>query len=78
MTPLLLKLAEKTGSKTVDGGMRINMRLTKQDIADMVGSTVETSIRVMSRFEKAGLIKKMDCNIVIINKKELSAIARPA
>jgi len=73
---LLLKLAQKTGIKT-EGGVQISMKLTKQDIAEMVGSTVETSIRVMSRFEKAGLIKTAGGRIVINSKKELTAIAQP-
>jgi CRP-like cAMP-binding protein len=77
ISSLLLKLAQKTGKKTADGAVQINMKLTKQDIAEMVGSTVETSIRVMSRFEKAGLIKTTGGRIIITNKKELSAIARP-
>ena len=54
---LLIKLAEKTGEKAAAGAIEITMRLTKQDIAEMVGTTVETSIRVMSRFRKVGISK---------------------
>jgi CRP-like cAMP-binding protein len=75
VSSLLLKLAQKTGIKTADSGLQINMKLTKQDIAEMVGSTVETTIRVMSRFEKAGLIKVSGGRIVIRNKKELARIS---
>src|SRR5512147_1693060 len=52
---LLLKLAGKVGVSTKDGLM-IDMRLTKQDVADMVGTTVETSIRTFSKFKKQGMI----------------------
>jgi CRP-like cAMP-binding protein len=76
ISSLLLKLAQKTGLKTADGGLQINMKLTRQDIAEMVGSTVETTIRVMSRFEKAGLIKVSGGRIVISNKKELARISQ--
>jgi CRP-like cAMP-binding protein len=75
VSSLLLKLAQKTGIKTADSGLQINMKLTKQDIAEMVGSTVETTIRVMSRFEKAGLIKVSGGRIEIRNKKELTRIS---
>jgi CRP/FNR family transcriptional regulator len=52
---LLLKLANKIGVET-DEGTLIDMRLTKQDVADMVGTTVETSIRTFSKFKKDGLL----------------------
>ena len=48
---LLIKLSEKTSTKT-DNTIVIDMKLTKQDIAEMVGTTVETSIRTMSKFKK--------------------------
>ena len=51
---LLLKLANKVGVETKEG-LLIDMRLTKQDVADMVGTTVETSIRTFSKFKKEGL-----------------------
>jgi CRP/FNR family transcriptional regulator len=78
ITSLLLKLAEKTGKKTATGEIEIDMKLTKQDIAEMVGTTVETSIRVMSRLKKAGLIKNIGGRIVIRDRKELMAIVHPS
>ena len=44
----LLRLAMYNGTPTKDGLM-IQMRLTRQDLADMTGTTVETAIRIMSR-----------------------------
>lgn len=70
---LLLKLAEKSGEKT-PGGTVINMKLTKQDIAEMVGTTVETSIRTMSKFTKAGIISVKAGKIVIKAPAELKAL----
>lgn len=66
---LLVKLAAKIGVETKDGTM-IDMRLTKQDVADMVGTTVETSIRTFSKFKKDGLVTDSDGKLVIrdINK----------
>lgn len=51
---ILLKLAAKTGEAT-EQGIRINLPLARQDIADMAGTTIETAIRIMSRFRKEGL-----------------------
>ncbi len=53
---LLLKLSEKVG--TEEGGYRtIDFPLTRQEISEMVGTTVETCIRTMSKFQKLGLVK---------------------
>lgn len=66
---LLLKLADKTGRET-ESGLLIDMKLTKQDIAEMVGTTVETSIRTMSKFKKLGMVSDREGKIIIkdINK----------
>jgi CRP/FNR family transcriptional regulator len=70
---LLLKLAEKMGEKT-DDGISIGMRLTKQDLADMVGTTVETSIRVMTKFKKSGYIIEKEGKVVLTDPEGLSSI----
>jgi CRP/FNR family transcriptional regulator len=70
---LLLKLADKTGTKT-DGGTLIDMKLTKQDIAEMVGTTVETSIRTMSKFRKLGVVSEQKGKILITNIEKLRAL----
>ncbi|HMK55063.1 MAG TPA: Crp/Fnr family transcriptional regulator [Dissulfurispiraceae bacterium] len=74
---LLLKLAEKTGERTDSGAVEIAMKLTKQDIAEMVGTTVETSIRVMSRFKKSRFLREADGRIVITDLKSLKKIVNP-
>jgi CRP/FNR family transcriptional regulator len=74
---LLIKLAEKTGEKTAAGSIEITMRLTKQDIAEMVGTTVETTIRVMSRFRKSGYLKDVEGKIVITDLAALKSIVNP-
>lgn len=71
---LLLKLAGKVGVKGKDG-ILIDMRLTKQDVADMVGTTVETSIRTFSKFKKQGLITEADGKFVITSMEGLTAFS---
>ena len=71
---LLLKLAGKVGVDTKEGIM-IDMRLTKQDVADMVGTTVETSIRTFSKFKKQDLVTEVDGKIVIKDKESLAAFS---
>jgi len=54
---LLLKLSEKTG-KRKNEWQTIDMKLTHQDVANMIGSTRETTSGVMSQLKKEGYIKK--------------------
>lgn len=70
---LLLKLSEQVGVKTGEGVL-INMKLTKQDIAEMVGTTVETSIRTMSRFKKLGLVSEKAGKITILDPSGLKPV----
>lgn len=67
---LLLKLADKTGKET-ESGVLIDMKLTKQDIAEMVGTTVETSIRTMSKFKKLDIVSDREGQIIIKDIKKL-------
>jgi CRP/FNR family transcriptional regulator len=71
---LLLKLAGKVGTETKEG-LVIDMRLTKQDVADMVGTTVETSIRTFSKFKKQGLVADADGKIIIRDREGLAALS---
>jgi CRP/FNR family transcriptional regulator len=71
---LLLKLSNKVGVDT-DEGVLIDMRLTKQDVADMVGTTVETSIRTFSKFKKQGLLTDSDGKIIIKDREGLTSFS---
>jgi len=70
---LLIKLCDKAGEKTPEG-TEINMKLTKQDIAEMVGTTVETSIRTMSKLSKAGLMSSKAGRIIIKDLERLKSL----
>ncbi len=71
---ILLKLAAATGSPS-DNGIVIDLPLTRQDIAEMAGTTVETAIRIMSRFRRKGLVKTKQGRVVILQPHELVRIA---
>lgn len=70
---LLIKLADKAGEK-VGEGIIINMNLTKQDIAEMVGTTVETSIRTTSKLAKAGILASKAGKIIIRDPERLKSL----
>jgi len=52
---LILELVDKIGKKEGDNVV-INAPITRQDIAEMAGTTVETAIRVISRWKKEGIL----------------------
>lgn len=70
---LLIKLSDKVGIKT-DNTVVIDMKLTKQDIAEMVGTTVETSIRTISKFKKLGLLTEKAGKITIKDVNKLKSL----
>jgi CRP-like cAMP-binding protein len=53
---LFLTLAEKTG-RSEGKRVAIDIALTRQEIADLTATTIETAIRVMSRWGKEGLVE---------------------
>lgn len=71
---VLLKLARKVGTP-VEGGVVLSVPFTRQNIADMVGSTIETTIRVISRFKKEGIVKDGEGKITL-DVKSLELILR--
>jgi len=70
----LLRLAVNSGQRT-DEGVMIGMTLTRQDVADMTGTTVETAIRTMSKFRRQGLIRVQRRRVVLTNLERLRSIA---
>jgi CRP-like cAMP-binding protein len=53
---ILLKLAAESGKK-VDEGVLIDMPLTRQDVAEMSGTTLFTVSRTLKEWERSGLLK---------------------
>lgn len=55
MAHILFKLATRVG-RPEPGGTLITIPLSRQDLADMSCTTLETAIRIASRFQKEGMI----------------------
>ena len=52
----IIKMADRCGRPDGDG-ILITLSLSRQDLADMAGTTLETAIRTMSRFRSQGLVE---------------------
>lgn len=61
----LIRFAYEYGVRSA-GGVRIDYRLTRQDIADCVGVTVETAIRVLSQMQHDGVLTSDDARLIEI------------
>jgi len=70
----LLRLAARAGRST-DGGVEIDFPLTRQDLGEMVGTTLFTVSRVLSAWESDGLVESGRARIVVRRPDRLSAIA---
>ena len=72
---VVLRMANTAGERLDDGTVRISVPLSRQDIADMAGTVIETAIRALSKFQKQGLIETRDGHIVLLEAHRLVAIA---
>jgi CRP/FNR family transcriptional regulator, nitrogen oxide reductase regulator len=70
----LLRLAQQTGRK-VEDGVLVDLLITRQDIAEMTGTTIYTVSRTMSQWETQGIIKSGREKIIIRRPHQLVVIA---
>lgn len=70
----LLRLARRDGVPT-GAGLTLPFHLTRQSLADMCGTTVETAIRVMSRWTRDGLIADKGADLVVMDAESLDEVA---
>jgi CRP/FNR family transcriptional regulator, nitrogen oxide reductase regulator len=70
----LLKLADDMGERRADGTF-IPLALSRQEIADMIGTTIETSIRIMSRWGKQDIVRTEKDGFVVVDRSALETVA---
>lgn len=74
LAALLADLGGRNGIKE-SHGISLPMRLTRQDMANMIGATTETVIRIMGRFKREHLVSGTASRLVILNLERLKAVA---
>ena len=67
---LFLTLAEKAGRRE-GKKVVIDIALSRQEIADLTATTIETAIRVMSRWGKEGLVETRENGFAILDLETL-------
>jgi CRP/FNR family transcriptional regulator len=70
-----VKLAGEIGRPGQDGTF-IPLPLSRRELADMIGTTIETSIRIMSRWGKDNLVRTDKDGFTIVDPAALDAIAQ--
>jgi CRP-like cAMP-binding protein len=69
-----LKLAKDIGQSRADGTF-IGLVLSRQELADMIGTTIETSIRIMSRWGKEEIVRTEKDGFVVVDRAALETVA---
>jgi CRP-like cAMP-binding protein len=69
----VLRLVNQAG-KREDGGVRIDFPLSKQDIAEMTGTTLHTVSRIFTAWEAEGLIEGGRQKLKVCDPHELVLI----
>jgi CRP-like cAMP-binding protein len=76
LASFLMVLSERVGEPT-DGSDRVNLPMTRADIADFLGLTTETVSRTFTQLRKAGIIAIDHVNtVIILNPTALRCTAR--
>lgn len=73
----VMRLARQAGHSTVNG-TAIEFPLRRKDVADISGTTLHTASRILTSWEKAGLLTSLNRHLTIRRPSELLRIAENA
>lgn len=74
LAELLMTLRESYGEE-INGRIRLNIKLTREEMASIIGTASETLIRFFTEFKNEALIEQEGKTIYIINEKKLLQFA---
>ena len=74
LAKLLLELAESYGTAVV-AGVRIDVKLTHKELANLIGSTRETTTAALNDFRRRGLIANDKRRLIVVNCSGLESVA---
>lgn len=77
LATLLMNLSERFGEMDSNGTI-VDVRLTHQDLANMIASTREAVSKVMSEFQRDNLIEIRNRRIVILDREAISDFVGPS
>jgi CRP/FNR family transcriptional regulator len=75
LATLILELYEKLGDDFEDGSSHVPLALSRRELADLVATTLETTIRTMSRWEREGVVATLSDGFRIDDLNQLRRTA---
>nr|WP_283255035.1 Crp/Fnr family transcriptional regulator [Marivita sp. GX14005] len=73
----LLRLIRQTGRKT-ETGIEVDFPITRQDLSELTGTTLHTVSRLLSAWEKRGIVESRRKRIMVSRPHELVILAENA
>jgi len=73
LAALLLELADEYGQETEDG-VQIGLKITHQEMANLIGSTRETISLTLAQFKKKSLLNMVGRTVVLLDQDGLKAV----
>lgn len=70
----LLRLINQTGRKT-EAGIEVDFPITRQDLSELTGTTLHTVSRLLSAWEKSGIVQSRRKYIVVCQPHQLVMLA---
>lgn len=70
----LLRLIKQSGRKT-DAGILIDFPISRQDIAEMTGTTLHTVSRLLTAWQEKGLVKSGRQKVIVVEPHRLMVLA---
>ncbi|GMU67120.1 MAG: putative transcriptional regulator [Acidobacteriota bacterium] len=77
LAALFLRLADDCGVAAARGVL-VPIRLSRQELADLVGTTLETAIRIFSRWHKSGVLETGDDGFLLVDRGALESARGPS
>jgi CRP/FNR family transcriptional regulator len=71
---LLHHLLDRFGDELEDGSTVIQIALSRAELASLVAATIETTIRIMSRWHKQGIVSTLDDGFLVPSPSRLAQI----
>jgi CRP-like cAMP-binding protein len=71
---MLLRLVQRAGRR-VEGGVLVDVRLSRQELAEMTGTSLFTVSRILNRWQKAGVIELRRQRVLVRHPHGLVSIA---
>ena len=73
----LLRLTNQTG-RTVTDGIEIDFPITRRDLSELTATTLHTASRILSAWEKQGLVRSERKRIIVCDPHALVELSQPS